>query len=70
MIRPASRAPKGVLCHYFPGGKAELAVAAINAVMDYLCADLDKLFGARCRPCGGAGRVDVVSAESVAKKWV
>ena len=70
MIRAASRAPKGVLYQHFPGGKAELAVAAINAVVDCLCADLDKLFGARCRPCGGAGRVDFVSAESVRKKWV
>ncbi|NDE01755.1 MAG: TetR/AcrR family transcriptional regulator [Gammaproteobacteria bacterium] len=37
-----ARAPKGVLYHHFPGGKAELAVCAIESVVAKLCADLDK----------------------------
>jgi TetR/AcrR family transcriptional regulator, lmrAB and yxaGH operons repressor len=36
-------APKGVLYHHFPGGKAELAVAAIDAVVTRLSAELDSL---------------------------
>jgi len=36
-------APKGVLYHHFPGGKSELAVAAIGAVADQLGSSLDKL---------------------------
>lgn len=43
-------APKGVLYHHFPGGKAELAVAAINAVVAHLCADLDKLLARDADP--------------------
>jgi TetR/AcrR family transcriptional repressor of lmrAB and yxaGH operons len=39
----AAHAPKGVLYHHFPGGKAELAVCAIGSVVAKLCADLDKL---------------------------
>ncbi|MBX3659394.1 MAG: TetR/AcrR family transcriptional regulator [Ramlibacter sp.] len=37
-------APKGVLYHHFPGGKTELALAAIAAVIDQLTAHLDKVF--------------------------
>jgi TetR/AcrR family transcriptional regulator, lmrAB and yxaGH operons repressor len=37
-------APKGVLYHHFPGGKVELAVAAIDVVVARLSAELDSLF--------------------------
>ncbi len=36
-------APKGVLYHHFPGGKAELAIAAVSSVADQLGASLDKI---------------------------
>jgi TetR/AcrR family transcriptional repressor of lmrAB and yxaGH operons len=39
----AAQAPKGVLYHHFPGGKAELAVCAIESVVAKLCADLDRV---------------------------
>ncbi len=39
----AAQAPKGVLYHHFPGGKAELAVASIEAVVLQLTVSLDKL---------------------------
>lgn len=38
-----AQAPKGVLYHHFPGGKAELAVASIEAVVTQLTLSLDKL---------------------------
>jgi TetR/AcrR family transcriptional repressor of lmrAB and yxaGH operons len=38
----AADAPKGVLYHHFPGGKNELAVAAIEATVSHLCASLDQ----------------------------
>lgn len=38
-----AQAPKGVLYHHFPGGKAELAVASIEAVVAQLTLSLDKL---------------------------
>ncbi len=37
----AAQAPKGVLYHHFPGGKTELAVAAVDATTERLCAMLD-----------------------------
>lgn len=42
-ILAQAQAPKGVLYHHFPGGKNELAVAAIGATVSYMCAMLDKL---------------------------
>lgn len=38
----AAQAPKGVLYHHFPGGKTELAVAAVDAVVERLCATLQE----------------------------
>lgn len=42
----AAQAPKGVLYHHFPGGKTELAVAAVAAVVDRLCGMLDERLAA------------------------
>jgi TetR/AcrR family transcriptional repressor of lmrAB and yxaGH operons len=42
-ILAQAQAPKGVLYHHFPGGKSELAVAAIDSTVSYMCAMLDKL---------------------------
>ncbi len=36
-------APKGVLYHHFPGGKTELAIAAIDDVVDRMLQGLDAL---------------------------
>jgi TetR/AcrR family transcriptional repressor of lmrAB and yxaGH operons len=41
----AAKAPKGVLYHHFPGGKTELAVAAVEATVERLCAMLDQRMG-------------------------
>jgi TetR/AcrR family transcriptional repressor of lmrAB and yxaGH operons len=41
----AAEAPKGVLYHHFPGGKTELAVAAVHATVERLCAMLDERMG-------------------------
>ena len=43
-------APKGVLYHHFPGGKTELAVAAIGAVAQRMLAALDKALAATTDP--------------------
>ena len=37
-----AEAPKGVLYHHFPGGKAELAIAAIEVSVDWLVGALDE----------------------------
>lgn len=42
--------PKGGLYHHFPGGKSELAVAAIERQVAELCALLDKLLPAAPDP--------------------
>ena len=41
----AADAPKGVMYHHFPGGKTELAIAAIEATVANLCAGLEKRLG-------------------------
>lgn len=43
-------APKGVMYHHFPGGKTALAVAAIDAVVARLSADLNSLFARHSDP--------------------
>lgn len=43
-------APKGVLYHHFPGGKTELAIAAIDAVVDRMLRGLDTLLAATPDP--------------------
>lgn len=40
----AADAPKGVLYHHFPGGKAELAVRTIEVVVAQLTTDLGRVF--------------------------
>lgn len=42
-ILDVAQAPKGVMYHHFPGGKAELAVASIEAVIAQITTGLDKL---------------------------
>lgn len=46
----AAQASKGVLYHHFPGGKTQLAVAAIDATAVRLCAMLDERMGANNDP--------------------
>jgi TetR/AcrR family transcriptional regulator, lmrAB and yxaGH operons repressor len=40
-----AQAPKGVLYHHFPGGKTELAIAAIDQVVERMTSGLDRLLG-------------------------
>ena len=47
-----AQAPKGVLYHHFPGGKTELAVAAVDAAVARLCSSLDTLLEQRVDPVG------------------
>jgi TetR/AcrR family transcriptional repressor of lmrAB and yxaGH operons len=51
----AAHAPKGVLYHHFPGGKAELAVRAIESVVAKLGADLDKVLHRTADPVDALG---------------
>ena len=46
----AAEAPKGVLYHHVPGGKTELAVAAVEAVVERLCSTLQERMGAAADP--------------------
>jgi len=41
-ILAQAQAPKGVMYHHFPGGKSELAVAAIESTVSWLCHKLDQ----------------------------
>jgi TetR/AcrR family transcriptional repressor of lmrAB and yxaGH operons len=52
-ILVAAQAPKGVLYHHFPGGKAQLTVEAIGYTVQRTLTQLDKLFGGNPRPLDG-----------------
>lgn len=52
----AAQAPKGVLYHHFPGGKTELAIAAIDRVVERMTAGLDKLLASTPDPLVAMGR--------------
>jgi len=43
-------APKGVLYHHFPGGKEQLAVAAIEATAAHIAASLQRLVAEHAQP--------------------
>ena len=43
-------APKGVLYHHFPGGKSELAIAAIQTVVSHMTSGLQKLLTRHANP--------------------
>ena len=45
-----AQAPKGVLYHHFPGGKTELAVAAIEATVAHITRALDDLLAQQASP--------------------
>jgi TetR/AcrR family transcriptional regulator, lmrAB and yxaGH operons repressor len=46
----SAQAPKGVLYHHFPGGKTELAVAAIDATVAHIDASLQRLLQRHADP--------------------
>lgn len=48
----AARAPKGVLYHHFPGGKSQLTVAAIDAIVQRMLARLDAVLSRGADPIG------------------
>ena len=45
-----AQAPKGVLYHHFPGGKTELAIAAIDVVVEHITTGLDALLAHHSDP--------------------
>lgn len=51
-----AQAPKGVLYHHFPGGKTELAVAAIDAVVERMGKSLQRLLAEGTDPTEGLRR--------------
>jgi TetR/AcrR family transcriptional repressor of lmrAB and yxaGH operons len=55
-ILDQAEVPKGGLYHHFPGGKAELAVAAIEAQVAAICAQLDLLLPASPDPVAALER--------------
>jgi TetR/AcrR family transcriptional repressor of lmrAB and yxaGH operons len=54
----AAQAPKGVLYHHFPGGKTELAVAAVNATVERLCLMLDERMAGNDPACALMAWID------------
>lgn len=48
-----AQAPKGVLYHHFPGGKTELAIAAIESAVAQLAGALDRLMQQQADPVAG-----------------
>lgn len=48
-------APKGVLYHHFPGGKSELAIAAIQTVVSQITGGLQKLLKRHADPADALG---------------
>lgn len=55
LLQSAS-APKGVLYHHFPGGKTELAIAAIDDVVARMLTSLDRLLLAEPDPIAALQR--------------
>ncbi|HEY1015029.1 MAG TPA: TetR/AcrR family transcriptional regulator [Herpetosiphonaceae bacterium] len=51
-----SKAPKGVLYHHFPGGKTELAAAAVRQAGGYIIARLERLMAESADPVEGFSR--------------
>jgi TetR/AcrR family transcriptional regulator, lmrAB and yxaGH operons repressor len=45
-----AQAPKGVLYHHFPGGKAELAVAAVKSAVAHMNGSLERLLQRSAHP--------------------
>ncbi len=45
-----AQAPKGVLYHHFPGGKAELAVAAVESAVAHMNGSLERLLQRNAHP--------------------
>ncbi|TVS17775.1 MAG: TetR/AcrR family transcriptional regulator [Gammaproteobacteria bacterium] len=64
-IVEASGAPKGSLYHYFPGGKASIAVAAVEEAGRRVCETLRELAGGK----GSAGTLIRAHAELLAR-WM
>ena len=51
-----AQAPKGSLYHHFPGGKTELAVAAIEYLGQRIDAFVERLFSEHPEPLQALGR--------------
>jgi TetR/AcrR family transcriptional repressor of lmrAB and yxaGH operons len=51
-----AQAPKGVLYHHFPGGKTELAIAAIRAIVERIISSLDQVLAAHPDPAAAFER--------------
>jgi TetR/AcrR family transcriptional repressor of lmrAB and yxaGH operons len=66
-ILDASDAPRGSLYFHFPGGKEELAIAAINAASEKLDADVEAVLKSARKPASGLARVVELLAERLAQ---